>query len=131
MGRPDLSGGRQMDPAADGPPARRARAPESPISGAIVFVLDAVRIAQKATFGVVSGSTGYAWIINPEGILFDHYEADFIGRSIFEVRKARNPKLSYKVIDDLTRGQLLQKKGGHGPIPQRLASQPVDPDSKN
>lgn len=93
-------------------PLQGARVPGSPISGAIVFVLDAVRIAQKATFGVVSGSTGYAWIINSEGILLDHYETDFIGRSIFEVRKARNPQLSYKVIDDLTRRELLQKKEG-------------------
>jgi two-component system, NtrC family, sensor histidine kinase HydH len=93
-------------------PLRSARGRESPISGAIVFVLDAVHIAQKATYGVVSGSTGYAWIINPEGILLDHYEADFIGRSIFEVRKARNPKLSYEAIDDLTRRELLQKKEG-------------------
>jgi two-component system, NtrC family, sensor histidine kinase HydH len=93
-------------------PLQSARVPGRPPSGAIVFVLDAVRIAQKATYGVVSGSTGYAWIINPEGILLDHYEADFIGRSIFEVRKARNPRLSYKVIDDLTRRELLQKKEG-------------------
>ena len=82
------------------------------VRGAIVFILDAIQIVKKATFGVVSGSTGYAWVINPQGILFDHFESEFVGRSIFEVRKARNPRLSYKVIDDLTRQELLQKKEG-------------------
>jgi len=82
------------------------------VQGAIVFILDAIQIVKKATFGVVSGSTGYAWVINSQGILFDHFENEFVGRSIFEVRKARNPQLSYKIIDDLTRRELLQKKEG-------------------
>jgi two-component system, NtrC family, sensor histidine kinase HydH len=82
------------------------------VQGAIVFILDAIQIAKKATFGVVSGSTGYAWVINPQGILFDHFENEFVGRSIFEVRKARNPQLSYEIIDELTRRELLQKKEG-------------------
>ena len=85
---------------------------ETGVQGAVVFILDAIQIAKKATFGVVSGSTGYAWVINPQGILLDHFENEFVGRSIFEVRKARNPQLSYKMIDDLTRRELLQKKEG-------------------
>jgi two-component system sensor histidine kinase HydH len=86
--------------------------PGGPPGGAIVLVLDAVRIARNATAGVVSGRTGYAWVINPQGILLDHFEQDFVGRSIFEVRKARNPHLSYQLIDDLTREALLKKQEG-------------------
>ena len=85
---------------------------ETGVQGAIVFILDAIRIVKKATFGVVSGSTGYAWVINPQGILFDHIEDEFVGRSLFEVRKARNVQLSYKIIDDLTLRELLQRKEG-------------------
>jgi two-component system, NtrC family, sensor histidine kinase HydH len=87
---------------------------ETRVQGAIVFVLDAVRIVKKATFGVVSGSTGYAWVINPQGILFDHIEDEFVGRSLFDVRKARNVELSYKIIDDLTLRELLLRKEGMG-----------------
>jgi signal transduction histidine kinase len=86
--------------------------PERSPQGAVVMVLDAIRMARNATAGVVSGQTGYAWVINPQGILLEHYETEFVGRSIFEVRKARNPKLSYKAIDDLTRESLLQKREG-------------------
>ena len=80
------------------------------VRGAIVLILDAIHLAKKATYGVVSGSTGYAWVINPQGILLDHFEADFVGRSIFEVRQARNPNISYRAIDDLTREKLLKKR---------------------
>lgn len=82
------------------------------IGGAIFFLIDTIHISQKATQGVVSGNTGYAWIINSQGILLDHFEKDFIGKNIFEVRKAKNPQLSYKKIDDLTRDELLQQKEG-------------------
>ena len=85
---------------------------ESEVRGAIVMILDAIHLAKDATYGVVSGSTGYAWVINPQGILLDHFEADFVGRSIFEVRKARNPNISYSAIDTLTREKLLKKLEG-------------------
>jgi signal transduction histidine kinase len=85
---------------------------ETGVQGAIVFILDAIRIVKQATFGVVSGSTGYAWVINSQGILFDHIEDEFVGRSLFEVRKARNVPLAYKIIDDQTLRELLQRKEG-------------------
>ena len=112
LDRPDLPAGREMDPAPDGPASGRAGHRTARFPGRSSLCWTPFAIARKATFGVVSGSTGYAWIINPEGILLDHYETDFVGRSIFEVRKARNPKLSYQAIDDLTRGELLKKKEG-------------------
>lgn len=80
--------------------------------GAVFFILDAVHIARKATHRVVSGTTGYAWIINRDGILLDHTENDFIGRSIFWVLKTTSPGLSVKKLNDLVREDLLQKKEG-------------------
>jgi two-component system sensor histidine kinase HydH len=84
------------------------------VQGAIVFILDAIQIVKKATSGVVSGRTGYAWVINPQGVLFDHIEKEFVGLSLYDVRKAGNVPLSYKIIDDSTLRELLQKKEGTG-----------------
>jgi two-component system, NtrC family, sensor histidine kinase HydH len=95
-----------------GVPLERKEFGQDRIGGAIFFILDAIHMAQKATQGVVSGKTGYAWIINRKGIFLDHYEKDFIGQSIFLVRKAKFPQMSFKKIDDLTRDKLLQKKEG-------------------
>lgn len=80
--------------------------------GWLVFVVDAIRIAKKADEGVVSGSSGYPWIINSQGIFLDHFDPGFIGQHIFVVRGLKNPNISYKKIDDLTRNELLQKKEG-------------------
>jgi len=95
-----------------GVPLQKNGTKENSIKGAVFLIIDAIRIAQKATQGVVSGSTGYAWIINRQGILLDHPENDFIGKSIFWVLKSTSPHLSVKKIDDLVRDELLQKKEG-------------------
>ncbi|MCJ7833611.1 MAG: cache domain-containing protein, partial [Deltaproteobacteria bacterium] len=95
-----------------GVPLQRRRNGENRIKGAVFFMIDAVRIARKATRGVISGTTGYAWIINPQGILLDHPENNFIGKSIFWVLKTTSPQLSVKKIDDLIRNEFLKKKEG-------------------
>ena len=110
MGSTFLLAGRWVLPL--GLPVSRKINGQAVVRGALFFVLDAIHIAQKATGGVISGRTGYAWIINREGTLLDHHEKDFIGKSIFVVRKVRNPKLSYQKIDDLTRNELLKGKEG-------------------
>jgi signal transduction histidine kinase len=82
------------------------------IGGLLVFLVDALRMAQKADEGVVSGSSGYPWIINSQGIFMDHFDPGFVGRNIFVVRGLKNPNISYQKIDDLTRNELLRKKEG-------------------
>jgi two-component system, NtrC family, sensor histidine kinase HydH len=82
------------------------------IDGALFFIVDAIQIAQKADRGVISGSSGYPWIINSQGIFLDHFDPNFVGRNIFVVRGLKNPNISYKKIDDLTRDQLLKRKEG-------------------
>lgn len=111
IGRTEPLAGRWILPLAV-PFGPAGAGPGHPPGGAIVLLVDAIRVARNATAGVVSGRTGYAWVINSQGILLDHYETDFVGRSIFEVRKARNPNLSYKAIDDLTRERLLKQGEG-------------------
>ncbi len=111
IGRTLPVGGRWILPLAV-PFGSAGPGPSRSPRGAVVLILDAIRMARNATAGVISGHTGYAWVINSQGILLDHYERDFVGRSIFEVRKARNPNLSYKAIDDLTRERLLKKMEG-------------------
>jgi hypothetical protein len=51
-----------------------------------------------------SGKTGYAWVIDDKGSFLYHPDANFIGKSAFEVRKEKNPNLSFEKIN------LIQKK---------------------
>jgi len=38
-----------------------------------------------------SGKTGYAWLIDKNGVFLFHPESDFVGKSVFESRKAKDP----------------------------------------
>lgn len=83
-------------------------------SGATLFVIDPIRLAKQATKNVISGKTGYAYIISKNGIILAHYEDSFIGRDAFKVRKDRNPLISYERINRLMAEEMLKGKEGTG-----------------
>jgi two-component system, NtrC family, sensor kinase len=59
-----------------------------------------------------SGKSGYAWIIDGEGVFLYHPRPEFIGRDAFRVRRTENPDLSYLRINRIQRNNMLQ--GGEG-----------------
>ncbi len=60
---------------------------------------------------IVSGKTGYAWLLNEDGIFLGHYEKEFIGRSAFEVRKEKSPEMSTESIDQIQHQMMAGKEG--------------------
>lgn len=69
--------------------------------GVLVLLADPFFICGQATKEVRSGTTGYPWIINQDGIFLAHYEKDFIGQDAIAVRLARNPAISFKGIREM------------------------------
>lgn len=51
----------------------------------------ALVIALQASMNVVSGRSGYVWIIDPEGVFLAHHDLTFVGRSSFKARRKRIP----------------------------------------
>jgi len=49
---------------------------------------------------IISGKTGYAKLLNEEGIFLAHYEKEFVGQDAFKVRAKMNPELSYKAREE-------------------------------
>jgi two-component system, NtrC family, sensor histidine kinase HydH len=81
--------------------------------GGACFVRTAANmIALRATVNVVSGRTGYAWILDPSGVFLAHHDFTFVGRNSLEVRREKNPQVSYQGIDRLTRERLLKGETG-------------------
>ncbi|RQD77107.1 MAG: hypothetical protein D5S03_05055, partial [Desulfonatronospira sp. MSAO_Bac3] len=68
---------------------------------AAFFVVDAMKVARDYAHGVISGQTGYPWVINQEGYFLYHIEDDFDGRDSFTVRHERNPDISYERINTI------------------------------
>lgn len=79
--------------------------------GILVVSFDLQSIADVFISPIVSGETGYAWLINQEGYFLAHYFEDFVGRSAFKVRKEKAPELSFESINDIQRGTLAGREG--------------------
>jgi two-component system sensor histidine kinase HydH len=81
-------------------PVYRSKQTKRP-EGAIELLIDPLFICGRAIQDVRSGQTGYAWIINQNGVFLAHHETDFIGHDAIQIRIARNPKITYQGIKEL------------------------------
>ncbi len=61
-----------------------------------------------------SGKTGYAWVIDDKGNFLYHPDAVFIGKSAFEIRKEKNPNLSFEKINLIQKKKMLMGQEGTG-----------------
>jgi two-component system NtrC family sensor kinase len=88
--------------------------PSGAFAGVLVFYIDAQHLASKFTREIRSGKTGYAWIMDNQGIFLTHPERDFIGKNAFTVRKARMPAISFDAINQIQREKMLTGQEGWG-----------------
>lgn len=91
-------------------PSRAAKA--GGLSGVLVFVLDAALLVEKTTVAVRSGKTGYVWVIDHKGVFLYHPEREFIGKNAFEVRKEKQPTISFAKINEIQKDLMLTGKEG-------------------
>ncbi len=66
---------------------------------------------QRVTADVRSGQTGYAWIIDQDGVFLAHYEKDFVGQDAIKVRIDRNPNIRFTGLREIQADILLGKEG--------------------
>lgn len=78
----------------------RSRDATTPL-GSLELVVDPTFICGRVTKDVSSGATGYAWIIDQNGVFLAHYDKGFVGEDAIQVRIARNPNISYRGIREL------------------------------
>ncbi len=80
-------------------------------NGVIIASIDPQIVSEIFIAPVVSGETGYAWLLNEEGIFLAHHEADFVGQDAFKVRVEKNPELSYEAINEIPRRMMAGEEG--------------------
>jgi len=81
-------------------------------TGALVFLLDTEYFAKKVVGPIRSGKSGYAWVIDEKGIFLYHLEKDFVGQNAFEIRKNKDPHISFSKINLIQKDMMLQGKEG-------------------
>ncbi len=83
----------------------------SKLAGVLEFLINPYFICQKVTADVRSGQTGYAWIIDQDGVFLAHYEKDFVGKDALQVRIERNPKIVFSGLPEIQADILAGKEG--------------------
>ncbi len=79
--------------------------------GVLIGSCDPYIIAQDFIKPLVSGKTGYGWMLSEEGIFLSHYEKGFTGRNAFTVRREKNPDISYEAIEQIQRRMMAGQEG--------------------
>jgi signal transduction histidine kinase len=82
--------------------------------GIIFIKVDVSGLIRSVTSSIRSGKTGYAWVIDESGMFLYHPEEDFIGENAFDVRKQREPYISYTQINSIMKDRMLQGEEGTG-----------------
>jgi len=83
-------------------------------AGIIVISFDLEDIAQAFITPIVSGKTGYAWLMNDHGRFLAHHEREFVGQDVFTTRAEKSPDISYESINQIQRTILEGNEGiGH------------------
>ena len=87
-------------------------APTRRFTGVLVLVVDVVELTGRVTRDIRSGRTGYAWVIDGNGIFLHHQEAIFTGKNAFEARTAKMPTISFARINEIQKTLMLAGKEG-------------------
>ena len=85
--------------------------PQSHLAGVLEFLINPFFICKKVTADVKSGKTGYAWIIDQDGVFLAHYEKSFVGKDALQVRLERNPKIRFTGLRQVQADILAGKEG--------------------
>ncbi|MBF0593313.1 MAG: PAS domain S-box protein, partial [Nitrospirae bacterium] len=96
--------------------------------GVLVFTVDVNSLIGKVARTIISGKTGYAWVIDNKGIFLHHPEADFVAKNAFEVRRQKKSDISFEQINRLQRelmlvgreGMSLYQSGWHKGVQQEM-----------
>ncbi len=83
--------------------------------GRLLFArLDVSRLISSVTQPIRSGRTGYAWVIDENGVFLYHPDKEFIGKSAFEIREKRMPYISFAQINRIMKEQMFRGEEGVG-----------------
>ncbi len=76
--------------------------------------LDVSGLVARVTREIRSGRTGYAWVIDQNGLFLYHPEKDLVGKNAFTARAERRPYISFAQINRIMKERMLRGEEGTG-----------------
>ncbi|UCD17156.1 MAG: PAS domain S-box protein [Candidatus Zixiibacteriota bacterium] len=83
-------------------------------SGILFARLNVSRLFRRVTRTIRSGQSGYAWVINGDGIFLYHPDRELIGRNAFSVNQQDRPYIFLRKSTEALREQMLGGQEGTG-----------------
>jgi len=80
-------------------------------NGVIKCSINPETMANLYVSPMVSGDTGYTWLLNEQGIFMARHEEGFVGLDAFKVRAETNPELSYNTINNIQQRMMAGEEG--------------------
>jgi len=80
-------------------------------NGVVIGSFDQKALSKLYISPILSGETGYAWLLNEDGVFLAHHEVEFVGQDAFKVRAETNSELSYDLIDNIQRQMMGGEEG--------------------
>ncbi len=80
-------------------------------NGILVISFDLRSVGDIFITPIVSGETGYAWLMDQNGYFLAHNVQEFVGQDAFKVREKRNPELSYESINEIQQQVIAGREG--------------------
>jgi len=80
----------------------------------LVFHVHVSHLVATILKHIQSGKSGYAWLIDPEGVFLYHPNPEFIGRNAFTVREEKFPGISHERIHFIQKDKMLKGEQGTG-----------------
>jgi len=84
------------------------------LRGTLCARVDITRLVREAVGNIRSGRTGYAWVIDRNGMFLYHPDKEFIGKNAFTARHERKPYISFYEINEIMRSEMLKGEEGTG-----------------
>ncbi len=82
--------------------------------GYLKATINVTAVIRDIVSPIKSGKTGYAWVIDNNGIFLYHPEPEFVGEDAFSVRTKRNPQLSFVKINEIQKRTIMNGEEGTG-----------------
>lgn len=81
-------------------------------AGMLYGLVDLGQLVARVVKNIRSGRTGYAWVIDPDGMFLYHPLPEFIGRNAFTVREQKGAPVSFDQINRLQKEKMLRGEQG-------------------
>ncbi len=86
--------------------------PTNKFSGILIFKIDVSYLIKKIAENITSGKTGYAWVIDNNGIFLYHPKKEFIGENSFEIRHKLASNEIFERINTIQKEKILKGEEG-------------------